>query len=130
MVLGRSCGPESYHFRGFTIPSGATLLASQIVVHRDPRFWEDPEPFDPLRFSEEKKLSRPEFAYFPFGDGSRKCISEARAWMEGVFVSATIFRSGPAGSAAGKPGDQSARKAWTSFDPRSMLRACTKQFAP
>ncbi len=90
-VLGRSCGPEPYQFHGFTIEPGATLLAPQIVVHRDPRFWDEPERFNPDRFSESKS-SRPKFAYFPFGGGSRQCIGESLAWMEGVLVLATILR--------------------------------------
>ena len=92
-VLGRSAGPEPYDFHGFTIPPGAMLLAPQIVVHRDPRFWQEPERFNPLRFADEAKASRPRFAYFPFGGGSRQCIGESLAWMEGVFVLATIARS-------------------------------------
>ena len=91
-VLGRSAGPEPYQVRGFTIPAGAMLLAPQIVVHRDARFWKDPEEFRPERFEEEGKGTRPKFAYFPFGGGSRQCIGEALAWMEGVFVLATIAR--------------------------------------
>jgi cytochrome P450 len=91
-VLGRSCGPEPYQFRGFTIPPGAALLAPQIVVHRDPRFWDNPEIFDPLRFADEGKSSRPRYAYFPFGGGSRQCIGEALAWMEGVFTLSTVAR--------------------------------------
>ena len=96
-VLGRSCGPEPYDFHGFRIEPGATLLAPQIVVHRDPRFWSEPERFDPTRFDagrspEEGKPGRPKFAYFPFGGGSRQCIGEGLAWMEGVLVLATILR--------------------------------------
>jgi cytochrome P450 len=90
-VLGRNCGPDPYDFRGFVIEPGSMLLAPQIVVHRDARFWTDPETFNPLRFAEESK-SRPKFAYFPFGGGSRQCIGEGLAWMEGVFVLATICR--------------------------------------
>jgi cytochrome P450 len=89
-VIGRSAGPEPYDFHGFTIPPKAALLAPQIVVHRDPRFWDDPETFNPLRFAEDNK--RPRYAYFPFGGGSRQCIGEALAWMEGVFTLATIAR--------------------------------------
>ncbi len=91
-VLGRSCGPEPYEFHGFTIEPGAMLLAPQIVVHRDPRFWREPERFNPLRFAEEEKSGRPKFAYFPFGGGSRQCIGESLAWMEGVLALATILR--------------------------------------
>jgi len=100
-VIGRSAGPEPYDFHGFTIPPKATLLAPQIVVHRDPRFWDDPETFHPLRFAEENK--RPRYAYFPFGGGPRQCIGEALAWMEGVFTLATVARDWRLEPAPGAP---------------------------
>jgi len=100
-VIGRSAGPEPYDFHGFTIPPGAALLAPQIVVHRDPRFWDDPETFHPLRFAVENK--RPRYAYFPFGGGPRQCIGEALAWMEGVFTLATIARDWHLEPAPGAP---------------------------
>ena len=112
-VIGRSCGPEPYDFRGFQIPAGAVLIAPQIVVQRDARFWPDPEKFDPLRFAPEDKssdskapngkLARPKFAYYPFGAGSRQCIGEGLAWMEGVFVLATILRNWRVRPAPGAP---------------------------
>ncbi len=83
---------EEYQYRGITIPKGATLLAPQIVAHRDPRFWPDPMRFDPDRFSEEKKAGRPRFCYFPFGAGARQCIGEGLAWMEGVLILASVAR--------------------------------------
>ncbi len=91
-VLGRSCGPDPYDFHGFRIPPGATLLAPQAVVHRDPRFWTEPERFRPERFAEGESAGRPKFAYFPFGGGSRQCIGEGLAWMEGVLSLAAILR--------------------------------------
>ncbi len=102
-VLGRSSGPEPYDFHGFTIEPGATLLAPQIVVHRDPRFWDEPESFNPLRFAEENKSTRPRFAYFPFGGGARQCIGEGLAWMEGTLVLATILRDWRLKPAPGEP---------------------------
>ena len=44
-AIGRSAGPEPYDFHDFQIPAGAVLIAPQFVVHRDPRFWADPEMF-------------------------------------------------------------------------------------
>ena len=97
------------------------LLAPQIVVHRDPRFWTDPERFDPGRFVGDE-TKRPKFAYFPFGGGSRQCIGEGLAWMEGVFVLATILRdwqllpearraTGAAGHPLGQPASEERRPA-------------------
>ncbi len=101
-VIGRSSGPEPYGFRGFTIPPGAMLLAPQCVVHRDARFWVAPERFEPERFAGDD-AKRPKFAYFPFGGGSRQCIGEGLAWMEGVFALATILRDWRLRPEAGAP---------------------------
>jgi cytochrome P450 len=107
-VIGRTCGPEGYDFRGFRISPGSIMIAPQVVVHRDPRFWPDPEKFDPLRFADDGKSSngkaaRPRFSYYPFGAGSRQCIGEGLAWMEGVFSLATIFRNWRVRPAPGAP---------------------------
>jgi cytochrome P450 len=75
---------------GCRIPSGSTLIVSQYVTHRDPRFWPDPERFEPDRFSPEAEAERPKFAYFPFGGGPRRCIGEPFAWMEGQLLIAAL----------------------------------------
>jgi cytochrome P450 len=74
----------------WTVPKGALVLVSQWVTHHDARFWPDPERFDPQRFTADAKASRSKTAYFPFGAGSRVCIGESFAWMEGVLLLATI----------------------------------------
>lgn len=71
--------------RGDVLPSGARVLRgsklylSQWVLHRSPVWFPEPERFDPTRFSEEARRSRPRHAYFPFGAGPRTCIGEALA---------------------------------------------------
>jgi cytochrome P450 len=77
---------------GERIPKGAHLIASQLVVHHDPRWWPDPLRFDPDRFLDEAKATRPKFAYFPFGGGARYCIGEGFAWMEGVLMLAAVLQ--------------------------------------
>ncbi|HYO78835.1 MAG TPA: cytochrome P450, partial [Thermoanaerobaculia bacterium] len=82
------------------VPEKALVVVSQWVTHRDPRYWPDPERFDPLRFTPEAKAARPKMAYCPFGAGPRICIGEGFAWMEGVLLLATIaqqwrFEKGP-----------------------------------
>ena len=76
---------------GYAIPKGSDVVMSQYVNHHDPRYFHDPERFDPERWNGEVKL--PKFAYFPFGGGSRSCIGEPFAWMEGVLLLATISRN-------------------------------------
>lgn len=79
-----------------TLPSGATIAAGskiylcQYVMHRHPRYFPDPERFNPERFTETAKKERPQFAYFPFGGGARVCIGEHFAKMEGILVLASV----------------------------------------
>jgi cytochrome P450 len=75
---------------GYDIPKGSIVNMVQYLMHRDPRYWEDPEKFIPERFTPEAKAARPRFAYFPFGGGPRQCIGEPFAWMEGVLVLAAL----------------------------------------
>ena len=75
---------------GFSFPGGSDLFMCQYWVHRDPRFFPDPERFDPDRFLAKGKDERPLFSYFPFGGGSKMCIGESFAKMEGVLLLATI----------------------------------------
>jgi cytochrome P450 len=74
----------------FFLPAKTTVLMSQFVTHRDPRFFPDPLRFEPERFTPEAKARRTKFSYFPFGAGFRQCIGESFAWMEGVLVLATL----------------------------------------
>jgi cytochrome P450 len=90
-ALGR-LALEDYEVAGYRIPRGALVLVSQYVVHRDPRFWPDPERFDPGRWTPEAKAARPQFAYFPFGGGPRRCIGEGFAWTEAVLILAALAR--------------------------------------
>jgi cytochrome P450 len=74
----------------YYLPARTTVLISQYVTQRDPRYFPDPLRFDPDRFSAEVKARRTKFTYFPFGAGARQCIGESFAWMEGVLILATL----------------------------------------
>jgi cytochrome P450 len=74
----------------YFLPARTTVLISQFVTQRDPRFFPDPLRFDPERFTAEGKARRAKFTYFPFGAGARQCIGESFAWMEGVLILATL----------------------------------------
>jgi cytochrome P450 len=75
---------------GYFVPRKSLMLASQYVMHRDSRYYEEPLTFDPERWQAEKRESRPQFSYFPFGGGPRRCIGEGFAWMEGILLIATL----------------------------------------
>jgi cytochrome P450 len=74
----------------YSLPARTTVLISQFITHRDPRYFPDPLRFDPDRFTPEGKAQRTKFTYFPFGAGARQCIGESFAWMEGVLILATL----------------------------------------
>ena len=74
----------------YRLPAGTYFFFSQYILQRSEEFYPEPLRFDPERFTLEQKAARPRFAYFPFGGGSRQCIGEAFAWMEGVLILATL----------------------------------------
>lgn len=84
---------EDFSANGYLVRAGSIVLVSPWIVHRDPRWWPEPEAFRPERWMEPGfEASLPRFAYFPFGGGPRKCIGEGFAWMEGVLALATLAR--------------------------------------
>lgn len=56
------------------IEKGTTVMISTMGLHMDEKYYPDPEKFDPDRFTEEEKATRPNYTYLPFGDGPRLCI--------------------------------------------------------
>jgi cytochrome P450 len=79
---------ESVTLAGYEVPEGARFLIPQWVPHRDERFWDDPEAFDPDRWTRE--TDRPEYAYFPFSGGPRGCIGNDFARQELTLALATM----------------------------------------
>jgi cytochrome P450 len=79
-----------FHLGEFFLPAKTTVLMSQFITHRDPRFFPDPLHFDPERFTADAKSRRTKFTYFPFGAGARQCIGESFAWMEAILLLATL----------------------------------------
>lgn len=75
---------------GYWIPAGKAVWLSPYVTHRHPAFWENPEGFDPERFSAERSEGRSRYAYFPFGGGPRQCIGNSFALQEAQLVLATV----------------------------------------
>jgi cytochrome P450 len=67
---------------GFRIRSGSTVLMSQWVTHQSSLYWEEPEKFDPHRFTPERSRARHAYAYYPFGGGPRMCIGDRFSLLE------------------------------------------------
>jgi cytochrome P450 len=75
---------------GGVLPARAWVFISPWSLHRNARWFPDPNRFDPERFSEEGKRTRPAFSYIPFGAGGRRCLGESFAESEGLLILATI----------------------------------------
>jgi cytochrome P450 len=80
--------PDS--FGGIPVPAGAAVTVCPWLLHRDPRWWEDPEGFDPDRFAPQPEKVRPRYAYVPFAAGPRMCIGNGFAMMEMQLVLAMV----------------------------------------
>lgn len=78
---------------GYCLPAGSTVFITPYATHRHPGLWENPEAFDPERFSEERSAEQPRNAYFPFGFGQRQCIGKNIALLQLQIAVATLAHS-------------------------------------
>ena len=83
---------ENCELGGYRVPAGSNIFILQWRTQRDPRFFADPERFDPERWREDPVRSGkiPRFAYFPFGGGPRVCVGASFAMMEATLLLAMI----------------------------------------
>jgi cytochrome P450 len=81
---------EEDNILGFPVEAGTSVMISPYVMHRNPRYWPNPEVFDPERHTPQMKESRPKYAYIPFGGGPRNCIGSNFAMMELQLVVAMV----------------------------------------
>lgn len=91
-ILARRTIEEVRLPSGVTVPKGGEVMMIQYVSNRNPRYFPDPERFDPERFAPGKEKEIPPYVYFPFGSGPRSCIGEPFARMEGILLMAMIFQ--------------------------------------
>jgi cytochrome P450 len=77
---------------GVAIRGGTVVVVSPWVVHRDPRYYAEPEEFAPNRWADGAEKRLPRYAFFPFGGGPRGCIGSRFALQEAVLLLATVAR--------------------------------------
>jgi cytochrome P450 len=88
-ILGRRALVDD-EIGGRRIPKGSVVAVSPYLLHRNTAFWEEPERFDPERFTAARTAGRRPFTYLPFGGGPRLCIGHAMAMVEAQLAIATI----------------------------------------
>ncbi|MGH1339661.1 MAG: cytochrome P450 [Aureispira sp.] len=76
----------------YSIKKGENIAFSAYNLHRNPKYWNKPDHFDPERFSPENKKKQFPFSYLPFGAGPRLCIGKNLAMMEMQFIVAMLTR--------------------------------------
>jgi cytochrome P450 len=91
-IMGREV-VQDCEIGGYALPVGTTVFMSQWVTHRDIRFFDDPEAFNPDRWADGLAKRLPSCAYFPFGGRPRACIGKPLVMMEAVLVLATIVQN-------------------------------------
>jgi cytochrome P450 len=84
------CAKEDDEVGGYHIPANSNIVLCAYVTHRHPDFWENPEGFDPDRFTPERAAGLHRMAYFPFSGGPRKCIGNAFAMMQMPIILAMV----------------------------------------
>lgn len=77
---------------GRTVRRGTLVGICPYTLHRHPAFWDNPEGFDPERFSPQRTRVRPRYAYLPFGAGPRICIGNAFALLEAKIILAMVLQ--------------------------------------
>ncbi|WP_392532376.1 cytochrome P450 [Nostoc sp. C117] len=83
---------QDYELDGYKVPTGCTVLISSWTMHRHPRYFEQPDIFNPDRWANGLEKQLPRGTYFPFGHGPRICIGKSLAQMEMLSIVATIVQ--------------------------------------
>ena len=77
---------------GYHLPARSTVMVAPYILHRNPRYWSNPEGFRPERFEDPDLSKGRNPAYFPFGAGPRVCIGKNLALMEAQLYLAMLVR--------------------------------------
>lgn len=119
--------PSVWSIGNYRFPPGSFIFISQYLMQHDPRFFPDPECFDPDRWTPEAAAQRPKYSYFPFGAGPRQCIGEGFAWLVGLLVIATVAQRWRFTLA---PDQRIALEPLITLRPKYGMRMIAKQRAP
>ncbi|RAL23754.1 cytochrome P450 [Lujinxingia litoralis] len=91
-IVGREAARD-VQIGPWKLKKGEQVVASPLMMHRHPAYFEEPDRFVPSRWAGDLEKRLPRFVYFPFGGGPRICIGNHFAMMELVLVLAVILRA-------------------------------------
>lgn len=111
---------EDVQIGPWLLPKGSLVTLLSSLVQRDPRWFPDPDKFDPDRFAPEAARQMPRGSYFPFGTGPRVCIGNSFASMEMTLILATLLQRYTLRPAPGQ--EQPGMRLQVTMRPRGGLR--------
>ncbi|XP_073990999.1 cytochrome P450 4C1-like isoform X2 [Rhodnius prolixus] len=81
-LIGREIFEDLHLPSGYTVPAGTVLLISIYFLHRNEKYFPNPEEFNPDNFLPKNLSKRHPYAYVPFSAGPRNCIGQKFAMLE------------------------------------------------
>ncbi|KAL1449436.1 hypothetical protein WDU94_001940 [Cyamophila willieti] len=92
-IITRDVNEDSDYGNGLTLPAGTTVFVNIYALHRDPRYYTNPDQFDPSRWSSDLVAQRPANCFMPFSTGPRNCIGGKYAMMAMKTVLAQLLKT-------------------------------------
>jgi cytochrome P450 len=84
---------EEIELNGHTVPAGGMVIIPIFCIHRHRQLWDDPDRFDPARFTPEREAGYARTQFMPFGAGARICLGSTFAMTEATVILATLVRA-------------------------------------
>ncbi len=77
---------KDFYLEDYLIHKDSSIFITPYLLQRNAKYFENPEKFDPERFTAERKKSIKKFSFIPFGAGPRVCIGEGFAMLHGAVI--------------------------------------------
>lgn len=113
---------REFEYGGYTIPAGTPVGINIHWTHHSEEYWDEPEKFDPMRFTPDKVKARHKYAWVPFGGGAHMCLGLHFAYMQVKILMAQMLPRYRVELAAGDPEWQ----AWPIPKPKDGLKLTLK----